>query len=111
MQTALLGKTNRMLPTLAETGVSEQMVPSLIGAHVSLAGMAVVGGLAGVALTAKKDSAAWLYGGVAAGVLAGGAIGYLGAYYIMKRSFDKVRAQIAAEDLQRRLQSEGATTS
>ena len=38
----------------------------------------------------KRQSSAWLYGGVGSGVLLGGTIGYFGGRYIVKRSIEKL---------------------
>lgn len=67
-----------------------------------MAGLAVVGGLIGVAATSNKQSAAWLYGGVSSGVLLGGTVGYFGGRFIVKRSIMKLQAQKEADAAKRR---------
>lgn len=83
------------------------LLPGLGAGLGFMAGMAVVGGLIGVATTSKRQSSAWLYGGVGSGVLLGGTVGYFGGRYIVKRSMEKqiALAQAQADAARKKLEA------
>lgn len=99
-----------MSQALAANSLPESILPGMGLGLGFMAGMAVVGGLIGVAATSKRQSSAWLYGGVGSGIVIGGTVGYFGGRFIVKRSIEKLQAQ-AQEDREKRLAAEGAATS